>query len=333
MTSNPQGNLDDSGEPTLLERGGPNAIAVANGLLADEWTLWILRHALRGTTRYSGWLSQGPIPGAALTTRLGALVRHGLLEKEKYTDRPVRYRYQLTDRGRQVWPILTSIWAWEKAWVDIGNVELPRMRHVTCGAMTTPAMTCGECHQPIQEGDVSGALGPSGAWNRNLPTTARRQRSRSDRRPAEMIDQTMELIGNRWSVAVLGAAFLGVTRFGEFQRLLNASPTIIADRLRAFAEIGVIEAVPTAERADWMEYRLTEKGLAFLPVVLLVIEWGQRWFRAPEGDAVILRHRPCASLLHVELTCSRCHEPLRGHTLESLATDLTTAHEGEAVHD
>lgn len=317
MTSLDDRHLDD-GDSTPLEAGGPNAIAVANGVLADEWSLWIVRQALRGATHYTDWLNLGPIPGSALTTRLAALVDAGVLSKHQYSDRPVRYEYLLTPRGRQVWPILISMWAWEKGWVDDPEVNLPRMRHTTCGEFFDPILTCESCNAAIRWRDVEGKVGPSGDWSRNLQITARRQRSRNDKRPSEVVNETMELIGNRWSIAILGAAFLGITRFSEFQKRLSASPTIIADRLRAFADMGVLAQVPTPERADWMDYRLTPKGLAFLPVVLLMIQWGQRWFKAPDGPALVMHHMECGASLHVILTCSACHEPLSGASIEAV---------------
>ncbi|MFI5430176.1 hypothetical protein [Aeromicrobium sp. UC242_57] len=53
------GGFDDA---TPLEPGGPNSIAVANGVLADEWSLWIIRTALRGAKHYTDWLKLGPSP-------------------------------------------------------------------------------------------------------------------------------------------------------------------------------------------------------------------------------------------------------------------------------
>ncbi|EFQ84839.1 transcriptional regulator, HxlR family [Aeromicrobium marinum DSM 15272] len=323
MTSAPDVRLDEHGEVTPLEAGGPNAIAVSNGVLADEWSLWIIRHALWGATRYTDWMNLGPIPGSALTTRLASLVAADILRKQPYSERPVRHEYVLTARGRQVWPILIAIWAWERGWVH--EVDLPRMRHTTCGEFFDPVLTCGGCRHPIQWREVDAKIGPSGDWNRNLPTTARRQRSRNDPRPSEVIDETMELIGNRWSSAILGASFLGATRFSDFQKRLSASPTIIADRLRVFAELGVLAQTPTAERADWMEYRLTAKGQAFLPVVLLMIEWGHRWYEAPDGPALLLHHIPCTATLHSILHCSACNEPLNGHAIEAVPSDGTSS--------
>ena len=181
-------------------------------------------------------------------------------------------------------------------------------------------LTCGTCDGEVVWSELKGEVGPSGDWTRNLPTNSRRQRSRGDKRPREVITETMDLIGNRWSMAIMGLAMLGVTRYGDFQRRLTASPTVVADRLRVFAELGVLHQVPVEGRPDLMEYRLTPKGKAFLPVVLLMIEWGQRWFHAPDGPALLLTHRTCGKSLsnRLRLTCSECHEPLRGFAIETV---------------
>ncbi len=75
----------------------------------------------------------------------------------------------------------------------------------------------------------------------------------------------MALIGNRWSAALLGAAFMGASRFGEFEQRMGAPPTIVAERLRTFCEIGVLEQSPNPRRPDWAVYHLTDKGRGVLP--------------------------------------------------------------------
>jgi DNA-binding HxlR family transcriptional regulator len=122
----------------------------------------------------------------------------------------------------------------------------------------------------------------------------------------------MALIGNRWSASLLGAAFLGATRFGEFEERMTAPPTIVADRLRTFTELGVLDCGPNPQRPDWIVYHLTDKGRAFFPVVACVLEWGQRWFQSPEGPALALTHTACGGPFRPRLECNRCRELLRG---------------------
>jgi DNA-binding HxlR family transcriptional regulator len=300
--------------PTALERGGDNAVAVALGLIGDEWNLWILREALQGATRYNDWLRAGPISNSVLTQRLSRLAEMEVLSRVEYQSRPVRYAYTLTSRGRDVWPILLTMWWWERTWVPEIHEALPQMRHTRCGSAFEPMLICASCKEPVKPRDVVGRLGPSGAWARSVPASSSRRRSGAGRPPAQ-IPQTMSIVGNRWSSALLGAAFLGATRFGEFAQRMGAPPTIVAQRLRTLCDEGVLAATPSSERADWVTYHLTDKGRAFFPILICTLDWGQRWYRAPEGRAVLYKHSGCGRSFHPKLACSACKELLRGHEI------------------
>lgn len=300
----------------MLQEGGPNSIAVANGIVGDEWTLWIVQMALNGLTQYNEYLHAGPISSAVLTARLTRLVEADVMERVRYHSRPPRHDYRLTARGRQMWPILLTMWAWEQTWVDDPAAHLPEMRHAACGSAFTPVLVCGACDHDAVARDVSGEFGPSGGWSRSIPSATTRRRSHSGSRPDELVVQTMAMIGNRWSTALLGAAFLGATRFGEFEQRMGAPPTIVAERLRSFCDIGVLEQTPSPRRPDWVVYRLSTKGRAFFPVLASILEWGQQWFVSPEGPALRLEHSRCGHIFHPRLRCSECHERLRGSAVE-----------------
>lgn len=301
-----------SGRTTRLEAGGPNAIAVTNGIVGDEWTLWIVRQALSlGFTRYNEWLDAGPISSAVLTARLSRLVDTKVMERVAYQDHPVRFDYRLTRRGREMWAILVLMWAWERQWGDGGGDALPQMRHSECGRMFSPQLVCGACDQPVGVHDVTARFGPSGSWERSIPSATTRRRSHKGARPPESISQAMSLVGNRWSVALLGASFLGSHRFVDFERRMGAPPTIVSERLGTFCDLGVLE-----HRADAGSYHLTPKGHAFYPVIAAVVEWGQRWFKAPEGPALLTTHGSCGRALHPRLRCDRCDGRLHGAAVE-----------------
>ncbi|MFC0556954.1 winged helix-turn-helix transcriptional regulator [Planotetraspora thailandica] len=302
--------------PTTLPEGDANAVGLTLGLIGDEWNLLILRHALVGVRRYGEWRTILPISHAVLTRRLAALTEMAIFEKAGVENQARRFEYRLTKRGRDLWPLLLTIWAWESAWVPEHVESLPRMVHRVCGKEFLPVLSCGACRLAVRPRDVTGGFGPSGTWERSVPTATTRRRSTSAEGGAGLFPQTMALIGNRWSAAILGAAFQGLHRFRDFEQRLGAPPTIIAERLRLFCELGVFEQTPSEERADWPSYRLTEKGRAFFPVVIVAIDWGQRWFRAPEGPALVYTHRACGRDFHARLTCDACSAPLRGNEVE-----------------
>lgn len=304
-----------AGRISILPPGGPNAIAISNGIVGDEWTLWIVEMALHGISQYNEWLRAGPISSSVLTARLARLVEADVMERVAYNSRPTRHDYRLTARGRSMWPILLTIWDWEQHWVNDPAENLPFMRHSACAAIFSPQMHCESCDKPVVPRDIVSRFGPSGTWARSIPSAATRRRSHTGHRPAELVDQTMALIGNRWSAALLGAAFMGATRFVEFEQRMGAPPTIVAERLRTFCEIGVLVQSPNPRRSDWAVYHLTDKGRGFFPVVASVLEWGQRWFHAPEGPAIRMEHTQCRRVFHPRLVCSVCGERLRGHSV------------------
>jgi hypothetical protein len=96
---------------------------------------------------------------------------------------------------------------------------------------------------------------------------------------------------------------------------MGAPPTIVAERLRTFCDIGVLTQSPNPTRPDWSIYALTEKGESFYPVTALVLDWGERWFESPEGLALAMTHVACGNGFHPRLQCSACHVRLRGHSV------------------
>ncbi|WP_232715335.1 winged helix-turn-helix transcriptional regulator [Gordonia metallireducens] len=307
---------------TSLEPGGDNAIAVTLGILGDEWNLWILRHAVEGAKRYGDWMREGAISNSVLSSRLGALTDKGLFDRVQYAHRPDRYEYVLTRRGADIWTVLLTMWAWEQTWAPPATPPLPRMRHIGCGEFLSPATTCGECGAGVEAHDVVAELGPSGAWPRSVPASITRRRSAGAKQPSQVIPHTMELIGDRWSAAILGALFLGARRFGEFSERTSAPPTMVADRLARFVRLGAIDTEPNPDRPDWVSYRLTPKGVAFFPVVVFMITWGQRWFRAPEGPALIFTHRGTGHEFRPRLACDRCGEELTASAVSIEPVDV-----------
>ncbi|TWP38686.1 helix-turn-helix transcriptional regulator [Leekyejoonella antrihumi] len=286
-------------------------MARALGLLGNEWTVLILQRALLGTTRYSGFLHELPISNSVLTSRLNTLVDEGLLEHRIYQRNPIRAEYRLTDRGRSVWSILLAIWDWERTWVSHQDETLPTMSHTPCGCDFRPVLACTACDKAVAVQDVSTSWGPSGSWARSSADAMTRRRSGRRAKPV-FFPETMEAFGDRWSSSMIGAAFLGICRFSEFQSALSMPPSLVADRLQLFVAQGVLTTVQHGQRANWVEYHLTEKGRAFFPVVMLMLTWAEKWYRSEEGPALIHVHDDCQKEFVPTLTCSHCGRRLKG---------------------
>ena len=288
--------------PTDLPPAGTNAVGRMLGLLGDEWNLLIIQQAVMGATRYSHFAARLPISNAVLSNRLRTLVAEGLLEHRDG-------RYLATPRSRSLWPLLLLIWEWERTWVPEHADRLPDMSHDGCGYPFSPAMRCAACGGPAGPDTVDLAMGPSGHWERCTPasSTRRRSESRTAAHQAGLFPETMSVLGNRWAAALLVAAFLGTSRFTDFQTQLGAPPSPLAERLQTFSGIGVLDS-----RHGGGTYLLTDKGRAFFPILVTAVQWAQRWYRAPDGPAIVLTHRDCGAEFTGELACDRCAGRLAG---------------------
>jgi len=82
-------------------------------LLGDKWTLIVIRDLFLGKHTYSEFqVSPEGIPTNILAARLKRLLESDLIEKEAYQERPVRYAYSLTDKGKTLAPIVKEIVKW-----------------------------------------------------------------------------------------------------------------------------------------------------------------------------------------------------------------------------
>jgi hypothetical protein len=80
--------------------------------------------------------------------------------------------------------------------------------------------------------------------------------------------------------------------------------------------MSVLEPVAARAGSGRVEYRLTDKGRAFFPHVMVMLDWGDRWFRAPEGPATLLTHSACGGEFHPVLHCSSCARELHGSQIQ-----------------
>jgi DNA-binding HxlR family transcriptional regulator len=101
------------------------------------------------------------------------------------------------------------------------------------------------------------------------------------------IARSLERVGEWWSILILRDALHGYTRFDEFQRSLGIAPNMLARRLNALVEAGLLERHRYSEHPPRDEYVPTARGRDFRPVLFALMAWGNRHF-APEGASVQL---------------------------------------------
>jgi DNA-binding HxlR family transcriptional regulator len=132
------------------------------------------------------------------------------------------------------------------------------------------------------------------------------------------VAQCLEVVGEWWSMLIVRDAFLGVSRFDDFQARLGISRNVLNQRLSHLVDEGVLERVPYQERPTRWDYRLTEKGRDLWHVIVAMRQWGDRW-AAPDGAPVQLVHRACGHVTEAVPTCSECGEALHVRAVRAVA--------------
>ncbi len=130
------------------------SLARTLSVVGDRWTLLILRDCFLGVRRFEAFESRLGITRHVLAARLRKLVEAGVLTKTPYQERPRREEYRLTEKGRDLYPIILSLVHWGDKYM--AGPDGPPVRHVhkTCGKRTTAVLACSECHEPLHPHDV-----------------------------------------------------------------------------------------------------------------------------------------------------------------------------------
>lgn len=128
------------------------------------------------------------------------------------------------------------------------------------------------------------------------------------------VAQTLEVVGEWWTLLIVRDALFGVTRFDEFQDRLGIARNVLTQRLDTLVEHGVMDKVPYQDKPVRYDYRLTDKGKDLWLVIAALRQWGDRW-AAPDGAPVVLIHGGCGQEVEVAPTCSSCGEPLERSAL------------------
>jgi DNA-binding HxlR family transcriptional regulator len=99
------------------------------------------------------------------------------------------------------------------------------------------------------------------------------------------IARGLDRVGEWWSILILRDAYNGMTRFDAFQKSLGIAPGMLTRRLNALVEGGLLERHRYSDKPPRDEYRLTERGRDFRPVLLAMMAWGNKHF-TPDGVRV-----------------------------------------------
>lgn len=127
--------------------------------VGEWWSLLIVRDAFLGVTRFDDFQARLGISRNTLNQRLSHLVANGVLTRVPYQDHPPRSEYRLTDRGRDLWHVITALRQWGDRWAAPDGPPL-KIRHTACGRVVVAVAVCSHCGERLDLGDVAAVPGP-----------------------------------------------------------------------------------------------------------------------------------------------------------------------------
>ena len=147
------------------------SVAQCLEVVGDWWSLLIVRDAFFGVRRFDDFQARLGISRNILNQRLTKLVDDGVLERVQYQDNPPRSNYRLTEKGRDLWHVLTAMRQWGDRWAAPGGPPL-KMRHTTCGRLVKAVAACSHCGEPLSPRSVTYEAGPGAVDGDDAPSAA-----------------------------------------------------------------------------------------------------------------------------------------------------------------
>ena len=123
------------------------------------------------------------------------------------------------------------------------------------------------------------------------------------------IAKALEVVSTRSALLIMREAFYGTTRFDDFAERVGLSEPATAARLRELVDEGLLEREDYREpgQRTRQRYRLTPKGADLFPVLVALMQWGDRWLDE-RGGPVELLHHDCGETVSLSLQCAAGHD-------------------------
>jgi DNA-binding HxlR family transcriptional regulator len=143
------------------------AVARTLSVIGDRWTLLVLRDAFLGVRRFEAFRASLGLSRHRLADRLAKLVKHGVLRRERYQDRPPRFEYRLTEKGIELYGVIATIAGWGDKHMSGRKGPSVERVHRACGHATALRLACDHCGAAVTARDMTARIRrPIGAEDR-----------------------------------------------------------------------------------------------------------------------------------------------------------------------
>lgn len=281
-------------------------------VLGDVPTLLILESIWLGDTRFDAIKTRTHLSKPLIAERLKKLVANDVLVRALYCEKPPRYEYKLSAKGRALFPVTMMLLRWEKTWSVSSNSVNIELTHADCGCVTSPEPFCGNCHEVVKPQHIEWREGPGLDMIEASYTRRRQHRNRQAiAQNLSLFTDSAQVLGDRWAGLVMRAVFTQLHKFDEILSDSAMASNILSDRLAWLVEHGFLTAKLYHSSPDRFAYHPTKKALDYLPILLMLQRWGDRFYASENGPPVILKHKLCGAELNIYAGCSACKDELR----------------------
>ncbi len=293
-----------SNNPLILDA------AVAEGLdvIGDRWSLLILREAFSGHHRFEALVENTGASRSTLSRRLKALVDSGVFYKHQNSGRTDHAEYRFTDMGMELLGASLLAHAWD-ARRSNADAQRPWPYHIRCQHRLEPLTVCRHCREEVHFKDVHWVAAEQRFEGQMAAIRAMhsQRRVRESRRVKADPEDLVYLIGDRWTLLILIAAFFGVSRYHAFQEQLSISPNLLSERLKALVRGDIMTRTSYQQNPPRHAYHLSDKGLSIFPFIMALRQWAIDNSRPSQLDTSLV-HGPCGQTLAVDIVCAHCRE-------------------------
>jgi DNA-binding HxlR family transcriptional regulator len=145
-------------------------------------------------------------------------------------------------------------------------------------------------------------------------------------RTACSVARSLDVLGDTWSMLVLREMFLGTHRFDALQAHLGIARNVLAARLRRLVANDILTRRQYVAHPLRYEYHLTRKGRDLYPLIVALLQWGDKYLADAPGGPVLLEHATCGQVTEIVAACGVCGQAVTPREMRARArTSLTPA--------
>lgn len=142
------------------------------------------------------------------------------------------------------------------------------------------------------------------------------------------IARALDIVGERWTLLIIRNAMVADCRFETLLGSLGIARNVLAQRLNTLVEAGILERVPYRDRPVRHEYRLTARGRELAPVLIALMQWGERNCPSDQPPEPFMVHAACDQPVELAVCCPSCTAAIP--TDEMVTRPTETANSGSS---